>query len=155
MNEFGGKLTAEGLKLGIVISRFNDFLTRQLLAGAEDCFARHGGSREDIDAVWVPGANELPMVAEKLAGAGKYNCIAALGAVIQGDTPHAELINTQVSRSLARTAAESGLPVINGVVCANSLEQAIERCGTKAGNKGWHAVLSAIEMARLYEQLQV
>lgn len=155
MNEIGGTLVVEGLKAGIVISRFNDFLTRQLLSGAEDCFLRHGGKDNDLEAVWVPGANEIPLVADRLARTGKYNCIVALGAVVQGATPHADLINTQVSRSIVRTAMESGIPVVNGVVCANTLEQAIERCGTKAGNKGWQAMLSAIEMASLYEKIKV
>ncbi len=154
MKEFSGKLTADGLKIAVVISRFNDFLTRQLLEGARDCFLRHGGNEDDIGVAWVPGANEIPLVADMFARGGKHSCIVALGAVVQGATPHAELINTQVSRSLARTAMETSLPVINGVVCANSLEQAIERCGTKAGNKGWQAVLSAIEMAGLYAELK-
>ncbi len=153
MKEFSGKLTADGLKIAVVISRFNDFLTRQLLEGARDCFVRHGGKDDDISVAWVPGANEVPLVVDKLAKGGEYSCIVALGAVVQGATPHAELINTQVSRSLAKTAMETSLPVINGVVCANNLEHAIERCGTKAGNKGWQAVLSAIEMARLYTEL--
>ncbi|MFC1452268.1 6,7-dimethyl-8-ribityllumazine synthase [Verrucomicrobiota bacterium] len=151
--ELSGKLSAAGLKPAVVVSRFNDFLTRQLLSGAVDCLVRHGASDEDLTVAWTPGANEIPMVAHKMAVSGKYDGVIALGAVIQGATPHADLINGQVSRSLARTAVESGCPVINGVVCAGNLEQAIERSGTKAGNKGWHAALACIEMANLYREM--
>ena len=153
MKEIGGKLNAEGLKVAIVISLFNDFLTRQLLAGAEDCILRHGGEGDDLTVTWVPGANELSSVAQVLAASKKYDAVIALGAVVQGATPHAGLINAQVSRSLAQTASSLGLPVINGVVCADTLDQAIERCGTKAGNKGWQAALAAIEMANLYKEI--
>lgn len=153
MKEIGAKLDAEGLKFGIVVSRFNDFLTKQLLAGAVDCLVRHGADDKNITAAWVPGANEISPVADKMAASGKYNAIIALGAVVQGATPHADLINTQVSRSLARTAVDREIPVINGVVCADNLEQAIERSGTKAGNKGWTAALSAIETANLYKEI--
>ena len=134
-------------------SRFNDFLTKELVAGAVDCLVRHGVSEKDITLAWVPGANELPMVVDRLAGGAKVNAVVALGAVVQGATPHADLINSQVSRSLAGIALEKKIPVINAVVCASNLEQAIERCGTKAGNKGWAGALAAIEMANLYAQL--
>lgn len=153
MKEISVNLVAEGLKLGIVVSRFNDFLTKQLMEGAVDCFVRHGGKRDDITLVWVPGANEIPFAADRLAASGQLDAVAALGAVVQGATPHADLINAQVSRSLARCGIEHGVPVVNGVVCANTLEQAIERCGTKAGNKGWQAVQAAIEMANLSKAL--
>ncbi|MCX7590154.1 MAG: 6,7-dimethyl-8-ribityllumazine synthase [Kiritimatiellae bacterium] len=153
VKETGGSLTAQGLKFVIVISRFNDFLTSHLKAGALDCLTRHGAAEENIEVVWVPGANEIPAVVEKLAARKKADAYIALGAVIQGATPHAGLINAQVSRSLAKTAGDHGVPVINGVVCADNLEQAIERCGTKAGNKGWQAALAAIEMANLYRAL--
>lgn len=149
MKEVSVQLVAQGLKFGVVISRFNDFLTKQLLSGAVDCVVRHGASESDVLVAWVPGANELPQVAQWMAGAGKVDAIIALGAVVQGATPHADLINAQVSRSLAKVAMDSSLPVVNGVVCAQTLEQAIERCGTKAGNKGWSAALAAIEMANL------
>lgn len=149
MKEISVQLLAKGLKFGVVISRFNDFLTKQLLSGAVDCVVRHGAGEEDVLVAWVPGANELPQVAQWMADAGKVDAIIALGAVVQGATPHADLINAQVSRSLAKVAMDSSLPVVNGVVCAQSLEQAIERCGTKAGNKGWSAALAAIEMANL------
>jgi 6,7-dimethyl-8-ribityllumazine synthase len=146
-------LTAKDLKVAVVVSRFNDFLTKQLLAGAIDCIARHGGAEENITVAWVPGANEIPLAAKKLADSGKYSAIVALGAVVQGSTQHAGLINTQVSRSLSAIAMESGVPVVNGVVSADNLEQAIERCGTKAGNKGWSASQAAIEMANLFRQI--
>jgi 6,7-dimethyl-8-ribityllumazine synthase len=150
MKEISATLDAKGLRIGIVVSRFNNFLTRQLKDGAIDCIVRHGGSDDAITLVWVPGANELPMAIEKLADRGSCDAIIALGAVVQGATPHATLINTQVSRALAAVASEKGLPVLNGVVCTDTLEQAIERSGTKAGNKGWNTALAAIEMANLY-----
>jgi len=153
VKEVAGNLVAKGLKLGIVVSRFNDFLGKQLISGAIDCFIRHGGTDKDITMVWVPGANETPMAAQRMAVSGKYDALVVLGAVIQGATPHADLINSQVSRSLAKVALDHNLPVINGVVCAGNLEQAIERCGTKSGNKGWDAVLAAIEMANLYKEM--
>jgi 6,7-dimethyl-8-ribityllumazine synthase len=153
VTELSGNLIGKGLKVGLVVSRFNDFLTKELLAGAVDCLVRHGVAEKDITVAWVPGANELPMVVQKLALSGKLNAIVALGAVVQGATPHAELINSQVSRSLAGIALDKQVPIINGVVCAGNLEQAIERCGTKAGNKGWSGALAAIEMANLYNQI--
>lgn len=151
--EINGQLQAAGLELAIVISRFNSFFTSQLLKGAIDCFERHGGKQESLTVVWVPGANELPLVADKLAATGRFQGIIALGAVIRGATPHADLINGQVSRSLAKTALDHGVPVINAVVCADNLEQAIERSGTKAGNKGWDGTLAALEMASVFQQL--
>lgn len=154
VNEISGKLLAEGLKVGIVASRFNDFLTRQLLSGAIDCLVRHAAAEKDITVAWVPGANEVPLAVQKMAQSEKFNVLIALGAVIQGATPHADLINSQVSRSLARVAMDHNVPVINGVLCAGNLEQAIERSGTKAGNKGWYAALSAIEMANLYKEIE-
>jgi len=154
MREVSAMLDAKGLKMGIVVSRFNDFFTKQLKGGATDCILRHGGAESDITIVWTPGANEIPMTIDKLASKGTYDAIIALGAVIQGATPHAGLINTQVSKGLAAIALKHGIPVINGVVCADNLEQAIERSGTKAGNKGWNAALAAIEMANLYRELK-
>ena len=153
MKEISVKLSAEGIKFGIIVSRFNDFLTKQLLEGAKDCLLRHGADDKNITAVWVPGANEAPMVADKIAQSGKFNAIIVLGAVIQGATQHAGLIISQVSKSLARTAIEHNIPVINGLVCADNLEQAIERSGTKSGNKGWAAAQTAIEMANLYKEI--
>ncbi|MBU1693093.1 MAG: 6,7-dimethyl-8-ribityllumazine synthase [Verrucomicrobia bacterium] len=148
--EYAGKLIATGLKFGIVVSRFNDFLTRQLIAGALDCLARHGAAEADIVVAWVPGAYEIPLAVQKLAQGKKCSAVVALGAVVQGATPHAELINTQLARALMQIALESGVPVIDGVVAAETLEQAIERCGTKSGNRGWIAAQSAIEMANLF-----
>jgi 6,7-dimethyl-8-ribityllumazine synthase len=146
-----GNLIAEDIKLAIVVSRFNDFFTKQLLGGAIDCIERHGGKQEDITVVWVPGANEIPVTAKKLATSGKFEAIIALGAVIDGATPHAELINSQVAKSLCALSVSSDLPIINGVIAAHNLEQAIERSGTKAGNKGWSSALSAIEMVNLFK----
>jgi len=154
VKEISVKLVVDSLKFGVVVSRFNDFLTRQLLAGAVDCLQRHGAVDKDITVVWVPGANEIPMAAQKLAKAGKCDAVIGLGAVIQGATPHADLINAQVSRSLAGISMEYDVPVINGVVAADNLEQAIERSGTKAGNKGWQAAQAAIEMANLFNEMK-
>ncbi len=148
-----GKLLAKGLKLGIVISRFNHFFTQHLLAGALDGIVRHGGAEEDVTVYWVPGANEIPQAVKKLAASGSWDALVALGVVIEGATPHADLINTQVSRSLAAIALEHGIPVINGVVCTHTLEQAIERTGSKAGNKGADAAQAAIEMANLFREM--
>jgi 6,7-dimethyl-8-ribityllumazine synthase len=148
-----GDLNAAGLRVALVVSRFNSFLTTHLLKGAVDCLVRHGGAEADITAVWVPGANELPLVVDKLAASGRYHAVVALGAVIRGATPHADLINTQVSKSLAAIGLRTGVPVLNGVVCAETIEQGIERSGTKAGNKGWDAALAAIELASLLKQM--
>ncbi len=153
VKEISGLLKADGFKAGIVVSRFNEFLTSKLLGGAIDCIVRHGGSEKDIAVVWVPGANEIPLVADKMAASGKYSMLIALGAVVEGATQHADLINAQVSRSLPKLSMQHGIPIINGVVCARNLEQAIERCGTKAGNKGWNAAMAAIEMANLYKHI--
>ena len=151
INEISAKLDAGGVKVGIVVSRFNDFLTGQLVSGAVDCLVRHGADESNVTMAWVPGANELPQAAGRIAAKGEVDVVIALGAVVQGATPHAGLINAQVSRSLAQLAAQSGVPVINGVVVADNLDQAIERCGTKSGNKGWQAAQAAIEMANLFK----
>lgn len=153
VKEWSGNLIGKGLKIGIVVSRFNDFFTKELVGGAIDCLVRHGVADKDVVVVWVPGANELPLATQKLATKGGVDAIVALGVVIQGATPHADLINAQVSRSLAGIALDKQVPVINSVVCADTIEQAIERCGTKAGNKGWNGSLAAIEMANLYRQM--
>ena len=150
VNEISVGLHAKGLKFAVVVSRFNDLLTKQLLGGTIDCLLRHGAEEADITVAWVPGANETPMAAKRFAATGKVDAVIVLGAVVQGATTHAGLINTQVSRSLAQIGLDSGVPVINGVVAADNLEQAIERSGTKAGNKGWHAAQAAIEMANLF-----
>ncbi len=152
--ELSGSLAAAGLKVGIVVSRFNDFLTRQLLAGALDCLKRHGADEADITVVWVPGSYELPLVVQKLARGKTVQAVIALGAVVQGATPHASLINAQVARALVQVALETSVPVIDGVVATDNLEQAIERSGTKSGNRGWTAAQSAIEMANLMKKFK-
>lgn len=154
IKELSGSLIGKGLRVGIVVSRFNDFITKELLGGALDCLVRHGVAEKDVVVAWVPGANELPLVLQKMAQGIPCDALVALGAVIQGATPHADLINSQVSRSLAKIGMDTGIPVINGVICASNLEQAIERAGTKAGNKGWSAAQSAIEMANLFKTMK-
>ena len=154
MKEFSGNLDASGMKIAVVVSRFNSFFTEQLVKGALDCFVRHGGDEANLALVRVPGANEIPLAVSRLAKAKKgWNAIVAVGAVIRGATPHADLINQQVSRSLAAIGLETGIPVLNGIICADTIEQAVERAGTKAGNKGWDAAQAAIEMASLFRAL--
>ncbi len=155
VKEISGNLIGKGLKVSIVVSRFNDFFTKELVGGAIDCLLRHGVVDKDVTVVWVPGANELPFAVKKLAVKGGPDAIIALGVVIQGATPHADLINSQVARSLSGISLETQIPVINSVVSAENLEQAIERCGTKAGNKGWSGAQAAIEMANLCRQMGV
>ena len=154
MREIAGQLNAEGMSFGIIISRFNNLFTNQLLQGAKDCLERHGADVSQVTVVWTPGANELPLAARRLALDPKVDAVIALGCVVQGATPHADLINNQVARALANIAMECDKPVINSIVAANTLEQAIERSGTKAGNKGWDGALAAIEMASLLRQLK-
>ncbi len=151
--EYAGKLDATGLKFGIVISRFNDLLTNQLLRGALDCLVRHGAKKDDLAVAWVPGAYEIPLAANTMAAGGKFQAVIALGAVIQGATPHAELISQQLARALTQISLQTGVPVIDGVVTADNLDQAIERCGTKGGNRGWNAAQAAVEMANLKKAL--
>ncbi len=151
--EISGQLNAKGLQFGIVVSRFNDLFTSQLLRGAIDCILRHGGEEKNIEIIWVPGAYDQPIVIKKLAQAGTHQALIALGTVIQGATSHASLINAQVTRALTQISMETGVPVIDGVVAAENLDQAIERCGSKAGNRGWTAAQTAIEMASLMQQL--
>lgn len=149
--EFQGKLDAGGRKFALVVSRFNDLISRQLLSGAHDCLERHGA--ESADTFWVAGAYELPAVVLRLAATKRYDGIVALGAVIRGDTPHNEYINAEVSKGLAKASFDTGVPVTFGVITADTLEQALERAGTKSGNKGWSAALSAIEMTNLLVQI--
>ena len=146
---FEGQLQGEGLKFGIVVSRFNEFITNKLLSGAQDALVRHGVSQENIDVAWVPGAFEIPVVAQKLAQSKNYDGIICLGAVIRGGTPHFEYVAAEVSKGIARISLDTGLPVTYGVITADTLEQAIERAGTKAGNRGFEAAVDAIEMANL------
>ena len=151
--ETSGQLNAKGLKFGIVVSRFNDLFTGQLLKGALDCLARHGADEKNVEVVWVPGAYEQPLALQKLAQSKRHDALIALGTVIQGATSHAGLINAQVARALTQISLDSGIPVIDGIVAAENLDQAIERCGSKAGNRGWNAAQTAIEMASLFQQL--
>jgi 6,7-dimethyl-8-ribityllumazine synthase len=148
-----GMLAGKGLKFGLVASRFNDFITRRLVEGAEDALIRHGVKSEDIDVAWVPGSFEIPAVAKKLAQTGRYDAVICLGAVIRGGTPHFEYISAEVTKGIAMVGLETGLPVIYGMVTADTLEQAIERAGTKEGNQGFKAASSAIEMANLMKNI--
>jgi len=152
-NIYEGSLEAKGLRFGIVCSRFNDFFVSKLLGGAVDTIVRHGGKADDIDVAWVPGSYELPFAVKKLVASKKYNALIALGVVIQGATPHASYINNEVSKSLAQISLDSGIPVIYGVITAENIEQAIERSGTKAGNRGGDAAKAAIEMGNLVKVL--
>ncbi len=142
-----------GLKFGIVVSRFNSLLTTKLLEGAIDCLVRHQADEASISVAWVPGSFEIPYAASKMLDSKKYDCVICLGAVIKGDTPHFDYIANETSKGIARLALDSGLPVIYGIITADTLEQAIERAGTKAGNKGWDAALTGIEMANLYREI--
>ena len=148
-----GDMTAKGLKFGIVAARFNDFITSRLLDGALDALQRHGAADNDIDVVKVPGAYEIPLAAKTLAQSKKYQAIICLGAVIRGATPHFEYVSAEVSKGVAAASLETGLPVVFGVLTTDTIEQAVERAGTKSGNKGWDAALSAIEMANVMRQL--
>ena len=148
-----GKLTANG-KFALVVSRFNSLVTKPLLEGAMDCLLRHGAKEQDVTVVWVPGACEIPQVAKKLADTGKFRAIITLGAVIRGATPHFDQVAATVTRGVAEVAMQSGIPVIFGVLTTENLEQALERAGSKGGNKGWDAALAAIEMAGLWDQLK-
>ncbi len=145
------KLLAEGKKFAIVVSRFNDFITEKLVSGALDAFVRSGARDEDIDLVRVPGAFEIPLMAKRMAAKGRYDAIVCLGAVIRGSTPHFDYVSAEVSKGVAVVGLDGDLPVIFGIITTDTIEQAIERAGTKAGNKGWSAAMSAIEMANLMD----
>ncbi len=149
-----GKLDGKGLKFGIVQSRFNDFITARLVEGAVDALVRHGVKDEDITVVKVPGSFEIPIAAKKLASAGKVDAVICIGTVIRGSTPHFDYIAAEVSKGVAQVGLESGIPVLFGVLTTDSIEQAIERAGTKSGNKGWDAAMGAIEMVRLMKGLE-
>jgi 6,7-dimethyl-8-ribityllumazine synthase len=150
---YEGLLLGEGLRFGIVISRFNEFITHKLLEGANDALARHGVGPDNIDAAWVPGAFELPLVAQKMARSGRYDAIICLGAVVRGATPHFEYIAAEVTKGIAMVGLDTGLPVVYGVITADTLEQAVERAGTKMGNKGFDAAMTAIEMVNLSREI--
>ncbi|RAL27089.1 6,7-dimethyl-8-ribityllumazine synthase [Thermoflavimicrobium daqui] len=150
---YEGKLVASGLKFAVVISRFNDFITTKLLEGAKDALKRHGADEETVDLVWVPGAFEIPYMADQLAASGKYDAIITLGAVIRGATSHYDYVCNEAAKGIAAASVRNRVPVIFGVITVENIEQAIERAGTKAGNKGWEAAVSAIEMANLQREL--
>jgi 6,7-dimethyl-8-ribityllumazine synthase len=148
-NMFEGNLVGSGLKIGIVVGRFNEFITSKLLSGAQDALKRHGVSEEDVDLAWVPGAFEISLIAQKMANSKKYDAVITLGTVIRGSTPHFDYVCNEVAKGVSAINLKSGIPVIFGVLTTDSIEQAIERAGTKAGNKGWDAATAAIEMANL------
>ncbi|WP_042356020.1 6,7-dimethyl-8-ribityllumazine synthase [Bacillus rubiinfantis] len=150
---FEGNLVGTGLKVGIVVGRFNEFITSKLLGGAQDALKRHGVEETDVDIAWVPGAFEIPLIAQKMAEGGKYDAVITLGTVIRGATPHFDYVCNEAAKGVSATALRSGIPVIFGVLTTDSIEQAIERAGTKAGNKGWEAASAAIEMANLCRNL--
>lgn len=148
-----GNLSAQGIRFGLVVSRFNDFIGQKLVEGAADCIVRHGGSAEDITVIRCPGAFELPSVSRKAALSGKFDAIVTLGVIIRGSTPHFDVIAAEATKGIAQVGMESMIPVTFGVLTTENLEQAIERAGTKAGNKGFDAAMGAIEMVNLYRQL--
>lgn len=150
---FEGNLTAGDLRFGVVVARFNEFITSRLLQGAESALSRHGADRKAIDVAWVPGAFEIPLIADQMAASGKYDAIIALGAVIRGSTPHFDYVCSEAAKGVSAAAVEHGLPVIFGILTVDTIEQAIERAGTKAGNKGWDAAMAAIETVNLQKAL--
>lgn len=154
MRTFEGKLVSKEIKIGIVASRFNEFITAKLLSGAIDGLLRHDVDEENISVAWVPGAFEIPLIAKKMAKSGKYDAVICLGAVIRGATSHYDYVCNEVSKGIAAVSLETGIPVLFGVVTTENIEQAIERAGTKSGNKGYDCALSAIEMVNLIHQLQ-
>ncbi|AUS27257.1 6,7-dimethyl-8-ribityllumazine synthase [Paenibacillus polymyxa] len=147
-----GNLVSNGLKYGIVVGRFNEFITSKLLSGALDALQRHGAQEGEIDVAWVPGAFEISLIAQKMAASGKYDAVITLGTVIRGSTSHYDIVCNEVAKGVAASSLKTGVPIIFGVVTTENIEQAIERAGTKAGNKGWDSALAAIEMANLGKQ---
>lgn len=153
MKTIEGQLTAKGQKVAIVAARFNEFITSKLLGGALDAFVRHGGNEEDITIAWVPGAFEIPVIAKKMADSGKYDAVLCLGAIIKGATAHFDMVANETTKGIAQASMQSGIPIMFGVLTTDTIEQAIERAGTKSGNKGFDSMVSAIEMANLMKQL--
>lgn len=153
MKVIQGELQAKGLKFAIVVSRFNDFITGKLLDGAVDALLRHGAKDEDIDVVKVPGAFEIPLIAKKLASKSAYNAVICLGTVIRGATPHFDYVASEVSKGIASASLDTGIPIAFGVITSDTIEQAVERAGTKSGNKGFDAAITAIEMAQIMKKL--
>ncbi len=154
MNLLEGKLVAENIKVGVVAGRFNEFITSKLVSGCEDGLVRHGVKEEDIDVAWVPGAFEIPLIAKKMAKSGKYDAVIALGAVIRGATSHYDYVCSEVSKGIANVGLETEVPVLFGVLTTDTIQQAIERAGTKSGNKGYDCALSAIEMVNLIRGME-
>lgn len=151
---FEGRFDARGRKVALVASRFNEFFTRELLAGAQDCLRRHGVPHEHVDVAWVPGSFELPLAAQRLARSGRYGAVICLGCLVQGDTPHFQYLAGEVTKGIAQVSLDTGVPVIFGVITAETLEQAMERAGTKAGNKGFDAAATALEMMDLVAAIE-
>ena len=151
--EYSGNFNAAGIKIAIIVARFNEFFSEKLLEGAMDCFKRHGGSEDDVSIIRVPGSFEIPYAALRLAKSGKYDSVICLGVVIRGQTPHYEYINNEVAKGIAKISLDNDLPVIFGLVTADTLEQAIERCGSKSGNKGFSAAMTAIEIVNLFKEI--
>ena len=149
MKVLEGKLTAEGLRVGIVAARFNEFITNKLVSGAIDALTRHGASEDNLTMAWVPGAFEIPLVAQKMASSGNFDAVICLGAVIRGSTPHFDYVSNAVTQGVAHVGLQTGVPTVFGVLTTDTIEQAIERAGTKAGNKGFDAAMTAIEMSNL------
>ncbi len=149
MKVLEGKLTAEGLRIGIVAARFNEFITNKLVSGAIDALTRHGALEENMTMAWVPGAFEIPLAAQKMANSGQFDAVICLGAVIRGSTPHFDYVSNEVTKGVAHVGLQTGVPTVFGVLTTDTIEQAIERAGTKAGNKGFDAAMTAIEMANL------
>jgi len=154
MKTFEGKLVSKGIKIGIIATRFNEFITSKLLGGALDCLKRHDVGDEAIDIAWVPGAFEVPLIASKMAGSGKYDAIICLGAVIRGNTSHYDYVCSEVSKGIASISLKSGIPVMFGILTTENIEQAIERAGTKAGNKGYDSAMAALEMVNLIQEME-
>lgn len=153
MKTYEGTLLATGLKFGVVVSRFNEFISSRLLEGALDALKRHDASEDAVEVVWTPGSFEIPLAAKKLAASGRYDAILCLGAVIRGGTPHFEYVAAEVAKGIAHTSMKTGVPIAFGVITADTIEQAVERAGAKQGNKGWQAAVSAIEMANVLKQI--
>lgn len=153
MKTFEGKLVSKGAKIGIVAARFNEFITAKLLSGAIDALLRHDVKEDNVDVAWVPGAFEIPLIASKMAKSGRYDAVICLGAVIRGSTTHYDYVCNEVSKGIAHTSLETGIPVMFGILTTENIEQAIERAGTKAGNKGYDCALSAIEMINLIKEI--
>jgi len=152
-NVVEGKLKADGIKIAVIGGRFNEFITSKLIGGGEDCYLRHGGNEKDLTLFWVPGAYEIPILAQKLAETGKYDAIVCLGAVIRGATSHFDYVCAEAAKGIATASMKTGVPIMFGILTTDTIEQAIERAGTKAGNKGWDSMMGAIEMVNLFKQV--